>query len=49
MVESLHFIGAEAGAGVRAGEKKPEPVKNGPAPFLIPLFVSMLPNAKKLT
>ena len=49
MVESLLFKVAEAGAGVGAGEKKPDPVKNGPAPFLIPLFVSILPNAKKLT
>ena len=49
MVESLLFKVAEAGAGVGAGEKNPDPVKNGPAPFLIPLFVSMLPNAKKLT
>ena len=33
MVESLHFIGAGAGARVGAGEKysEPEPVKNGPA------------------
>ena len=30
MLESLLFKGAGAGAG--AGLKKPEPVKNGPAP-----------------
>ena len=31
IVECLLFIRAEAGVGAGAGEKKPEPVKNGPA------------------